>query len=61
MFNPDQMPTEQRLWREYVQLLRRLQDHRTGLQAVAKTGIDWWFSEVSKYNVNNPAPAYHYT
>jgi hypothetical protein len=29
--------------------------------AWAKSGVDWWYSEVSKYNVNNPAPAYHYT
>ena len=28
-------------------------------QAIA--GIDWWHSEVSVYNVNNPAPAYHFT
>jgi pathogenesis-related protein 1 len=29
--------------------------------AQAITGIDWWHSEVSVYNVNNPGPAYHFT
>jgi hypothetical protein len=27
----------------------------------AITGIDWWHSEVSVYDVNYPAPAYHFT
>ncbi|EON69627.1 hypothetical protein W97_08887 [Coniosporium apollinis CBS 100218] len=26
-----------------------------------KKGIDWWYGEVRYYDVNNPAPAYHFT
>ncbi|KAI9860325.1 MAG: hypothetical protein M1813_006214 [Trichoglossum hirsutum] len=25
------------------------------------SAIDWWMSEAANYNVNNPAPAYHFT